>query len=174
MSSTLISIIEALCNNLDEQVRVYDRLLEQSSRQLVALREQNPRGVHEVLPEIEITMLDRAQAEHERNRLIPMAAAALGVPIEEVTAKRLAKASGDDEGSAALSERLSRASARLIELVSELDTIVVLSRSLLEQELVLIDGMVQGMTQDRRTTPTYGKQGTQVEPGRLRLLDAQV
>lgn len=167
--SRIRAIAHELCTNLEEQVRVWRRLLDLSQAQLTALQSQDVHAVHAILQEIEMTMLDRSRTELRRSMLIGQVATELGVPAADVT-RELVAARCD----APIAEALATASDELRELVSGLDDVVARNTALLEQELAIIEIMVRGATEDRSVRTTYGKSGNQSEAPRLRLLDAQV
>lgn len=167
--SSIQAIAHELALNVDEQVRVWRRLLELSVAQMQALQVQDVHSVHALLQELEITMLERSRTEVRRGVLVQQAAAVLGVPAEDVT-RELVAVNCD----AATAERMAVAAEELRSLVVELDAIVHRNSALLEQELSIIEVMVQGATTDTTASATYGKQGVQTEAPRLRLLDAQV
>ena len=167
--SSIQAIASELALNVGEQARVWHRLLELSMVQHEALRVQDVHTVHAVLQEIEITMLERSRTEVRRGVLLAQAAAVLGVPLESIT-RDVISAHCDP----ATAERLRVAAEELRSLIVELDAIVHRNTTLLEQELSIIEVMVKGATVDTTQRATYGKQGTQTEAPRLRLLDAQV
>ncbi len=163
------SIAHELCTNLDEQTRVWRRLLELSQAQLAALQVQDVHGVHAILQEIEVAMLDRSRTEVRRGVLLAQAGALLGVHPDEVT-RDVITAHCD----APLAQALTAAAEELKVLVVELDALVARNAAMLQQELEIIEVLVRGATVDTKGQKTYGKQGTQQEAPRLRLLDAQV
>lgn len=167
--SSIQAIAAELALNVDEQARVWRRLLELSMTQHEALRTQDVHTVHGVLQEIEVTMLERSRTEVRRGVLLAQAAAVLGVPSDSLT-RDVISAHCDP----ATAERLRVAAEELRSLIVELDAIVHRNSTLLEQELSIIEVMVKGATVDTTQRATYGKQGTQTEAPRLRLLDAQV
>jgi hypothetical protein len=164
-----MSAVHDVLVNLEDQVRLYRHLLELSSAQLAALRKQDVHSVHAILQEIEIAMLDRGKLEMQRSVVLSLAAAELGIGVEEITAARLEEAAG-----APLGGEIARCADELRQIVTQLDEVVARNRAMLEHELGVIDQVVQGMTVDREATPVYGKSGAQREVPRLRLLDAQV
>jgi len=163
------TIAHELGTNLDEQTRVWRRLLDLSQAQLVALQAQDVHGVHAVLQELEMAMLDRSRTEVRRSMLIEQAAAELGIPADDVTRDRIAEACD-----APIGEALARAAEELRVLVVELDAVVGRNTAMLEQELAIIEVLVKGVTTDTTAKKTYTKHGAQGETPRLRLLDAQV
>lgn len=167
--SDLRTIAHELCLNLDEQSRVWRRLLDLSQAQLAALQQQDVHSVHAILQELEIAMLDRSRTEVRRSMLMTQAAGLLGTAPEEVTRDVIL-----EHCDAPLGEALVRAADELRMLVVELDSVVERNTTMLEQELAIIDVIVRGATTDTTATKTYGKHGTQQEAPRLRLLDAQV
>ncbi len=167
--SSIQAIAHELALNVDEQVRVWRRLLDLSITQLQALQVQDVHTVHAVLQEIEVAMLERSRTEVRRGVLLAQAGAVLGIPPESVT-RDVVSAQCDP----ATAHRLGVAAEELRSLIVELDAIVHRNSTLLEQELSIIEVMVKGATVDTTQRATYGKQGTQTEAPRLRLLDAQV
>ena len=169
MSATIQAIAAELTRNVQEQVRVWQRMLDLSVQQLRALQVQDVHGVHAMLQELEITMLERSRTEVRRGVLLAQAGAVLGIPAEELT-RDVISAYCDP----ATAQALAVAAEELRSLIVELDAIVHRNSALLEQELSIIEVMVKGATVDTTQRATYGKQGTQTEAPRLRLLDAQV
>lgn len=169
MRSSIQAIAAELTLNVQEQVRVWRRLLELSIVQQQALGVQDVHTVHAVLQEIEMTMLERSRTEVRRGVLLAQAAAVLGMAPEDVTRDVIAA-----HCEPATAEQLRVAASELRSLVVELDAIVHRNTALLEQELSIIEVIVKGATVDTTQRATYGKQGTQTEAPRLRLLDAQV
>lgn len=167
--SSIQAIAAELALNVDEQARVWRRLLELSVAQQQALQVQDVHTVHAVLQELEVAMLERSRTEVRRGVLLNQAAAVLGMPVDEVTRDVIAV-----HCEPATAERLRVAAGELRSLIVELDAIVHRNSALLEQELSIIEVMVQGATVDTTQRATYGKHGTQTEAPRLRLLDAQV
>ena len=167
--SRIRAIAHELCTNLEDQVRVWRRLLDLSQAQLTALQAQDVQSVHAILQEIEMTMVDRSRTELRRSMLIDQTANELGVTTADVT-RDLISAHCD----APIASALATASAELRDLVTGLDDVVARNTALLEQELAIIEIMVRGATEDRSVRTTYGKSGNQSEAPRLRLLDAQV
>lgn len=167
--SAVSSIAQELSLNLDEQARVWRRLLDLSQAQLAALQGQDVHAVHAILQEIEVTMLERSRTEVRRSVLLQQAAAALGVDVDEVTREALA-----EHCDPVLEQALARAAEELHVLVADLDDVVARNRAMLEQELAIIEVLVQGVTVDHTARTTYGKSGSQQDAPRLRLLDAQV
>lgn len=163
------AIAHELCTNLEDQVRVWRRLLDLSQAQLTALQSQDVHSVHAILQEIEMTMLDRSRTELRRSMLVEQAATELGVPSSEVTRDLVMQ-----RCDAPIATALETASSELRELVTGLDDVVARNTALLEQELAIIEIMVRGATEDRSVRTTYGKSGNQSDAPRLRLLDAQV
>ena len=158
MSASIQAIAGELTRNVQEQVRVWGRMLELSRQQLAALQVQD---VH--------TVLERSRTEVRRGILLAQAAAVLGMAQDDVT--RDVIAAHCDPMTA---QQLGVAAEELRSLIVELDAIVHRNSALLEQELSIIEVMVKGATVDTTQRATYGKQGTQTEAPRLRLLDAQV
>lgn len=167
--SAIDHVARELCVNVEEQVRVWRRLLELSQAQLAALDAQDVHAVHAVLQELEVAMLERSRTEIRRTALIDQAAAILGLPVEQVTRDAICA-----RCDAPLGLALEQAAEELRSLVVELDAVVERNTALLEQELSIIDVIVRGATTDTSARTTYGKHGTQQEAPRLRLLDAQV
>lgn len=167
--SAIQSIAHELCLNVQEQVRVWRRLLDLSLAQLQALQQQDVHSVHAILQEIEIAMLERSRTEVRRGVLLEQAAASLGIPSAQVTRDVIAA-----QCDAPLGEALGRAAEELRALVVELDAVVARNAAMLEQELAIIEVLVRGATVDTSARTTYGKHGMQQEAPRLRLLDAQV
>lgn len=167
--TALQSIAHELCLNVEEQARVWRRLLDLSQAQLSALKSQDVHAVHAILQEVEIAMLDRSRTEVRRGVLLAQAAAHLEIPIDAVT-RDIIVAHCD----APLGAALSRSAEELRALVVELDAVVARNTAMLEQELAIIEVLVRGATIDSSAQKTYGKHGMQQEAPRLRLLDAQV
>jgi hypothetical protein len=165
----IATIAHELCLNLGEQNRVWQRLLDLSSLQLTALSTGDVHGVHAILQDIEMAMLDRSRTEVRRGMLMQQIAVELGVEVGAVT-RDLITVHCDAPLGAALAESADNLRA----LGSELDLVVARNRALLEQELAIIEVIVEGMTVDRGATKTYMKSGSQAQAPRLRLLDAQV
>lgn len=163
------TIAHELCTNLQEQARVWSRLLELSRAQRTALEQQDVHAVHAILQEIEVTMLDRSRAELRRSMLVEQVGAELGVPSEQVTRELVAS-----HCDAPIASALDAAATELRELVGALGEVVTRNTALLEQELSIIELMVRGATEDRSAQHTYVKSGSRSEAPRLRLLDAQV
>jgi NAD(P)-dependent dehydrogenase (short-subunit alcohol dehydrogenase family) len=161
-------VARELVRNVQDQTRVWHRLLELSVAQRTALETQDVHGVHALLQEIEMVMLDRSRTEVRRSMLVTQAAALLGVEPDSVTRDLLAGCCD-----AELAQQLHQASEQLRALVGQLDAVVARNAALLQQELEIIDVLVQGATTDTTARATYGKQGMQHEAPRLRLLDAQ-
>lgn len=162
------SAINEIVVNLDDQVRVYRRLLDLSQAQLVALQAQDVRTVHAILQEIELAMLERSKVDQRRSEVLMHIAQQLGIALEDVTASLL-----QQRADAPIGEAIANASAELRGLVGDLDGVVARNRALLEHELAIIDHMVHGMT-TVPDKPTYAADGGQREAARLKLLDAQV
>lgn len=162
-------VARELVVNVQDQVRVWQRLLELSQAQRRALEVQDVHAVHALLQEVEVVMLERSRAEVRRGVLLAQAAAMLGVPAEELTRDMVAECCEPQ-----LAQSLVAAAEELRALVVELDSVVARNKVLLEQELQIIEVLVQGATVDTSTRATYGKHGMQQEAPRLRLLDAQV
>lgn len=167
--SSIQTVASELALNVDEQARVWRRLLELSMVQMQALSVQDVHTVHGVLQEIEVTMLERSRTEVRRSVLLAQAGAVLGIPHDAVTRDVISA-----HCEPATAERLRVAAEELRSLIVELDAIVHRNSMLLEQELSIIEVMVKGATVDTTQRATYGKHGTQTEAPRLRLLDAQV
>ncbi|MCZ4495704.1 MAG: hypothetical protein JWM25_287 [Thermoleophilia bacterium] len=167
--SRIATIAHELCSNLDEQNRVWQRLLTLSQAQLEALTVGNVHAVHAILQDIEMAMLDRSRTEVRRGMLMEQAANELGVSASDVT-RDLITAQCD----APIGAALAASADQLRVMAHELDLVVAKNKVLLEQELAIIDVLVQGVTVDRTATKTYAKTGSQAEAPRLRLLDAQV
>jgi hypothetical protein len=163
------SIAHELCLNVEEQTRVWRRLLDLSLAQLQALQQQDVHSVHAILQELEIAMLERSRTEVRRGVLLSQAATTLELPLDAVTRDVIAQ-----HCDAPLGEALARAAEELRVLVVELDAVVARNAAMLEQELQIIEVLVRGATLDTSARTTYGKHGTQQEAPRLRLLDAQV
>lgn len=163
------TIAHELCMNLEEQVRVWRRLLDLSHAQLAALQVQDVHSVHAILQEVEVTMLERSRTEIRRGMLLEQAALELGIAASEITRSVL-----EQHSDAPLAQALGRSAEELRVLVGELDAVVARNRAMLEQELEIIEVLVRGATEDRSVKQTYGKTGNQTERPRLRLLDAQV
>ena len=169
MSVAIRSIAHELCLNMQEQARVWQRLLELSQVQMQALQIQDVHTVHAVLQEVEIAMLDRSRTEVRRGVLLNQAAAMLQVPVADITRDVIVRYCD-----APLAAALVEAAEELRMLVVELDAIVGRNTAMLEQELSIIEVLVRGATVDTTARTTYGKHGMQQEAPRLRLLDAQV
>ena len=169
MNARVAAIAQELCTNLGDQDRVWRRLLDLAQAQFDALSAGDVHAVHAILQDIEITMLDRSRAEVRRGMLMEQVAAALSMPVEDVTRDVIAV-----HCDAPLGEALATSANQLRVLATELDLVVAKNKVLLEQELAIIDVLVQGATTDRSTKTTYAKTGSQNEAPRLRLLDAQV
>ncbi|MCW2927565.1 MAG: hypothetical protein JWM86_1533 [Thermoleophilia bacterium] len=167
--SGIEAVTRELCLTVQEQARVWRRLLDLSLAQLDALKSQNVHGVHAILQELEVTMLERSRTEVRRGILLQQAATMLDVPVEAITRDVLVE-HVDPQLAASLVE----AAEELRALVVELDAVVGRNTVLLEQELAIIEVMVRGATVDSSARVTYGKHGMQHEAPRLRLLDAQV
>jgi hypothetical protein len=169
MNPRVAAIAQELCSNLADQNRVWERLLELARAQYDALSAGDVHAVHAVLQDIEVTMLERSRAEVRRGMLMEQAAAALGVPLDEVTRDSITA-----HCDVPLGEALAASADQLRAAALELDEVVAKNKVLLEQELAIIDVLVQGATTDRSAATTYAKTGSQNEAPRLRLLDAQV
>lgn len=167
--TALQSIAHELCLNVQEQTRVWRRLLDLSLAQLQALQVQDVHSVHAILQELEVAMLERSRTEVRRGVLLEQAASMLGIPSAEVTRDVIVQ-----HCDAPLGEALAQAAEELRALVVELDAVVARNAAMLEQELSIIDVLVRGATVDTSARTTYGKHGMQQEAPRLRLLDAQV
>jgi hypothetical protein len=168
MSAAVVNVAEEIVGNVQEQVSVWQRLLQLSMAQRAALEAQDAQAVHALLQEIEVAMLDRSRAEVRRGMLLGQAAAHLGIEVGDVTRDVIAACCP-----AELAARLEAAGEELRALVVELDAVVGRNAAMLEQELAIIELLVQGVTTDVAARPTYGKHGTTHEAPRLRLLDAQ-
>lgn len=162
-------VARELVVNVQDQARVWQRLLELSQAQRRALEAQDVHAVHALLQEVEVVMLERSRAEVRRGMLLNQAAAMLGVTMEELTRDMIAGCCEPE-----LARSLVTAAEELRALVVELDAVVGRNKVLLEQELQIIEVLVQGATVDTSIRATYGKHGSQQEAPRLRLLDAQV
>lgn len=169
MTVTVRQVAHEICLNLDEQARVWRRLLDLSQAQLQALQHQDVHSVHALLQEIEIAMLDRSRTEVRRGMLLTQVASLLGIAPEAVTRDIIAA-----HCDSPLGETLVRSADELRVLVVELDAVVARNAAMLEQELAIIEVLVRGATVDTKARTTYGKHGTEQEAPRLRLLDAQV
>lgn len=167
--SGIRAVAHELCLNVDEQSRVWKRLLDLSNAQLQALQQQDVHSVHAILQEVEVAMLERSRTEVRRGVLLNQAAAMLGIDPSEVTRDVIVA-----QCDAPLGETLERAAEELRSLVVELDAVVARNAAMLEQELSIIEVLVKGATVDTSARTTYGKHGMQQEAPRLRLLDAQV
>ncbi|MCW2924151.1 MAG: hypothetical protein JWM98_1555 [Thermoleophilia bacterium] len=167
--TALRSIAHELCLNLEEQTRVWRRLLDLSHAQLAALEVQDVHSVHAILQEVEIAMLDRSRTEVRRGVLLAQAGALLEIAPDQVTRDIIA-----EHCDAPLGQALAVAAEELRALVVELDAVVGRNTAMLEQELAIIEVLVRGATIDTSAQKTYGKHGMQQEAPRLRLLDAQV
>jgi len=167
--STIQAVASELCRNVRDQARVWQRLLDLSVAQLQALQVQDVHGVHAVLQEIEVAMLDRSRTEVRRSVLLAQAAALLGMPLDAITRDVIVAYCEPDTAA-----ELVEAAEELRALVVELDAVVSRNTALLQQELQIIEVLVKGATVDTSIRATYGKQGMQQEAPRLRLLDAQV
>lgn len=167
--TALESIAREVHGSLEEQCRVWGRLLDLSRAQLVALQSQDVHAVHDVLQELELTMLERSRAEVRRGVLLAQAAAVLGVPTDQLTRQLLTA-----RCEPSLAARIDAAAEELRALVVELDAVVARNGAMLEQELAIIEVLVRGATTDSTARTTYGNHGMQQEAPRLRLLDAQV
>ncbi len=168
MTGAIVQVVEEIAGNVQEQVRVWQRLLQLSQVQREALERQDAPMVHTALQEIEVAMLDRSRAEVRRGMLLAQAAAHLGMDVEDVTRDVLVGCCPRELG-----ERLEQGAEELRSLIVELDAVVGRNAAMLEQELAIIEVLVQGATTDVAVRPTYGKHGTTHEAPRLRLLDAQ-
>lgn len=166
--SSIRDVVGEIVLNLQEQVRAWRRMLDLSQAQRVALEAQDVHGVHAILQDIEVAMLDRSRTEVRRSVLVAQAASMLGIEPEAVTRDLLVGCCD-----ATLAAQLEAASDELRVLVVELDSVVARNRALLEQELAIIEVLVEGATVDTTARATYGKHGNQTEAPRLRLLDAQ-
>ena len=167
--TTIADVAHELTRNVQEQVSVWQRLLTLSQAQRRALEAQDVHGVHALLQEIEVAMLDRSRTEVRRSVLIAQSAGLLGIPVENITRDAIVACCEP-----ALGEQLVVAAEELRVLIVELDAVVGRNAALLEQELAIIEVLVQGATVDVSIRTTYGKHGMQQEAPRLRLLDAQV
>jgi hypothetical protein len=167
--SAISSIAHELCLNVEEQSRVWRRLLDLSLAQLHALQQQDVHSVHAILQELEVAMLERSRTEVRRGVLLSQAATTLDLPLDAITRDVIAQ-----HCDAPLGEALARAAEELRVLVVELDAVVERNAAMLEQELQIIEVIVRGATLDTSARVTYGKHGTREEAPRLRLLDAQV
>lgn len=163
-----MSAVNEIVANLQEQVRVYRRLLELSQAQVDALLQQDVHTVHGVLQEIELSMLDRAKVEQYRTVVLDRICAETGLTIGEITASRLAQLAEP-----AIAEAITSCSTELQGLIKELDAVVDKSRALLEQELAVIDGVIHGITVVAEPA-TYERTGDSSERTRRKLLDMQV
>lgn len=155
--------------NIVLQIHIWQRLLNLSEVQAQALKNQDVHSVHAVLQEIELTLLERSKAEHQRLVLIEYVALELGMEIAQVT-REIITAYCDDT----LAKEIIDAAETLKSLIQELRFSVERNTSLLKQELEIIDVLVRGATEDRTTVSTYVKTGTRSEVPRLCILDAQV
>lgn len=169
MSADIRIVAHELCLNVQEQTRVWSRLLDLSRAQLAALQAQDVHAVHAILQEIEIVMLDRSRTEVRRGMLLNQAASMLGMAPDHVTRDVIVA-----QCDAPLGEALEEAAEELRALIVELDAVVARNTVMLEQELSIIEVLVRGATVDTAVRTTYGKHGMQQEAPRLRLLDAQV
>ncbi|MEO6866932.1 MAG: flagellar export chaperone FlgN [Gaiellales bacterium] len=167
--SSFDALAKEICLNVQEQARVWQRMLELSLAQLAALGQQDVHAVHAVLQEIEIAMLDRSRAESRRTVLMAQAASKLDMNVADITRELIMERCDPATGA-----ELSIAADELRALVVELDSVVARNTAMLEQELSIIEVLVRGVTVDTSVRTTYGKQGMQQEAPRLRLLDAQV
>lgn len=167
--NAVTSVAREICTSLQDQVRVWTRLLELSHAQLRALQAQDVHAVHAILQEVEIAMLERSRAEVRRGVLLAQAAALLGVPVEHVTRDVITQ-----HCDAPLGAALAQAAEELRALIVELDAVVSRNGAMLAQELSIIEVLVRGATVDTSVRTTYGNHGMQQEAPRLRLLDAQV
>ena len=156
--------------NLEEQTRVWRRLLDLSHAQLAALQAQDvharARGAAGARDGDARPLAHRGATRDARSSRLRRSS---GIDADEVTRDRIAAACD-----APIGEALARAAEELRVLVVELDAVVGRNTAMLEQELAIIEVLVQGVTTDTTAKTTYGKHGAQGEAPRLRLLDAQV
>jgi hypothetical protein len=162
-------IAHEVCLNVQEQTRVWRRLLDLSLAQLQALQSQDVHSVHAILQELEVAMLERSRTEVRRGMLLNQAAVVLEIPVDDITRDILVEHCDES-----LAQELVRSAEELRALIVELDAVVARNSAMLEQELAIIEVLVRGATVDTTARTTYGKHGMQQEAPRLRLLDAQV
>jgi hypothetical protein len=124
--------------------------------------------LHELLQEIELTMIERSQVDMQRTQLIANAAAEIGIAPDKVTARRLTRELGGEVGQA-----LDEAADSLREVIAQLGPIAAANRSLMEQELEVIDGVVKLATAVNGPA-TYDRPGTDATGEARQLLDLQV
>ncbi|MBC7643543.1 MAG: flagellar protein FlgN [Thermoleophilia bacterium] len=165
----IASAVTQIISNLADQIRIYEHLLGLTRMQAEALARRDAQGVHAILQEIEIGMLERGKCEFRRAQLLDQAARVIGVAPDEVTATKLAQLAGLQLG-----QQLMSAAAHLKHVMSELDTVVSRNKATLEFELAIVDHVVQAMTVTNEPLAGYGRSGTEVERPRMRILDAQV
>ena len=165
----IAAVVTQIIANLGDQVRVYDHLLSLTRMQSEALARRDAQGVHAILQEIEIGMLERGKCEFRRAQLLDQAAKMLGISPDQVTATKLAQLAGMQIG-----QQLMDTAARLKHVMVELDQIVAHNRATLEFELSIVDHVVQAMTVSSEPMAGYGRTGVEVEHPRMRILDAQV
>jgi hypothetical protein len=165
----IAGIVAQITENLQELIRIHERLLFLSREQAGALEGRDPQRVFELLQDIEIATLERSRAEERRSVLIGQAATLAGVDLEDVTVNLLARLAGIQGGAA-----LEQAAQQLKPLVMELGQTVTRNRALIQHELGVLDHMVRGITVRRDMHPAYTRTGEKVDVPRMKILDAQV
>lgn len=165
----IAQIVASITENLNDLIRVHERMLDLTQQQTRALAARQPQRVFELLQEIEVAMIDRTKAEARRSDLITQAAQVAGVPADNVTVQLLAQLGGIQAGSA-----LEQAAARLKPIVASLAEVVSKNRASIEYELGMLDHMVKGITTRRDVRPAYSRTGATVDVPRMKILDAQV
>ncbi len=165
----IAQIVASITENLNDLIRVHERLLDLTQQQTRALTERQPQRVFELLQEIEVAMIDRTKAEARRSDLINQASQVAGVPASDISVPMLAQLGGIQAGSA-----LEQAAAKLKPIVAALGDVVSRNRATIEYELGMLDHMVKGITTRRDVRPAYSRTGAAVEVPRMKILDAQV
>ena len=165
----IAAVVTQIIANLGDQIRIYDHLLGLTRFQAEALARRDAQGVHVILQEIEIGMLERGKCEFRRAQLLDQSAKLIGIAPDEVTATRLAQLAG-----LRLGQQLMSAAAHLKQIMAELDDVVSRNRATLEFELSIVDHVVLAMTVSSEPMSGYGRTGIEVEQPRMRILDAQV
>jgi len=158
--------VSVLLDHLRRQRESSQRLLEIVMTQNAAIRQQDVTTVLASLTDLQAEMGYRDRLEHERERILFDAAAALGVAPDTIDLEAILV--GRPEAEAAQARELS---AELRGLIVEVGRIHDDNRVLLRQELAFLDHLMRALSGTPQTA--YSPTGWDPVPKTVNLLDAR-
>lgn len=169
--NTMVAVssrLELMQQNLAEQVRIYQHLLEIAEQKQRVLMENNLSELERLVKTEELLVMEAGKLETQRGQLQLKIARELGVESQALTLTRLRESLGEP------AEALQQTGEQLFKVVTALNQLNQQNLSLIEHSLQYLDFTVHLLTQVGNNSSVYGQKGAEVlSPGqeRARIFD---